>query len=72
MADEGGEMDKDAASEYSMWGVFDKRDGGGGVHVAPCDAEGNIYPIHELNGDCLCRPSPMPGRVPIFVHGAIQ
>lgn len=65
----------DAATVYSKWGVFDQRKKVGGIHVAPCDAEGNIYPAHELSCDCLCHPTLLPGaggRTIIVVHGAIQ
>ena len=46
----------------SKWGVFHDGDI---RHSAPCDAEGNILPPHELRPACECRPFEVDG---IIVH----
>lgn len=46
-------MEPDMPSRY-FWGVWDNCQDG--IHVCPCDREGNVLFGHSLDCHCYCKP----------------
>lgn len=65
--------DRENGKEDEMkWGLFDKRDDGGIIHVVPCSDDGVVLPPHVLESQCPCRPHLDSVADVLLVHAMIQ